>query len=168
MLLTVNREWALRSETRYSAQARWVSRASAGMSFPSISMVSSTGMAILISLVRLTSSLSTTGRVPAFFWGVATLPLVTDDAEDVPLPAVFIQGVAHGLAVDGQTLILAGISFIPALQCAIQFNGIDADEDIADDELAGDEKPAVFDATASEAPGGLFDPGSGPSRRWRG
>lgn len=81
---------------------------------------------------------------------------MTDEAEDVPLPAVFIQGVVHRLAVDGQTLILAGIGFIPALQCAIQFNGVGADEHIADDELAGDEKAAVFVATASQAPAGFL------------
>ena len=85
--------------------------------------------------------------------GVATLRLVADDAEDVRLPAVFIQGVAHRLAVDGQTLILAGIGFIPALQCAIQLNRVDADEDIADDVLAGDEKAAVFVATGWEPTG---------------
>jgi hypothetical protein len=95
--------------------------------------------------------------------GVAILRLVTDDAEDVRLPVVFIQGVAHRLAVDGQTLILAGIGFIPALQCAIQFNRVDADEDITDDELAGDEKPTVFVATASEAPAGCLTQALDPS-----
>ncbi len=51
------------------ASSRWVSRASAVRSLPAISMASSSGIAVLISLVRLTSSfpLSSMGKVPTFF-----------------------------------------------------------------------------------------------------
>ena len=55
--------------TKYSASLRWVSRASAVMSLPSISIASSSGMAMPISLVCLIASLlSATRQCADFFW----------------------------------------------------------------------------------------------------
>ncbi len=45
---------------------------------------------------------------------------MSNDAHHMRLLALLIQGVAHGLAIDGQTLISCAIAFIPALQGAIQ------------------------------------------------
>src|SRR5205807_6407362 len=61
------------------------------------------------------------------FLSVASFGLMTDDAHNMSLLALLIQGVAHGLAVDGQTLIPCAIAFVPALQGAIQIGGRDAD-----------------------------------------
>ena len=52
---------------RYLAKSRWVKRASAVIVLPSISMASSNGMAVLISLVRFCCSLPFAGMVPTFF-----------------------------------------------------------------------------------------------------
>src|SRR2546430_1762814 len=66
--------------------------------FRSISMASSSGIAVLISFVRLTSSfpLSSMGRCPLFL-GVANLALLTDNAHHMRALALLIQGVAHNL-----------------------------------------------------------------------
>ncbi len=56
-----------------------------------------------------------------------------DNAHDVDLIAVFIDGVAHGFAVNGQAFVLLTIELIPALQRAIKVLGIDANKHIADD-----------------------------------
>ena len=63
-------------------------------------MASSRGAAVLISLVRLTTSLDT-AIVPTFFLGVAGLGLMPDGAHDVDLMAVLVDGVAHGFPVNG-------------------------------------------------------------------
>src|SRR2546429_8533031 len=59
----------------------------------------------------------------SLFLSVASFGLMTDDAHNMSLLALLIQGVAHGLAVDGQTLIPCAIAFVPALQGAIQIGG---------------------------------------------
>ena len=93
-------------------------------------MASSSGIAALISLVRLTSSfpLSSMGKVPTLFLGVANLALLTDHAHHMRALALLIQGVALGLAVDGRgdSHPLAPTAFVPALQGAIQIGGRDA------------------------------------------
>src|SRR5437879_11329153 len=96
-------------------------------------MASSRGMAVLISLVRLASSLL--ARCPLFL-GVASFALMTDDAHHMSLLTLLIQGVAHRLAVDGQTLISRAIDFVPALQGLVQMRGGDADQHITQDVLA--------------------------------
>ena len=85
--------------------------------------------------------------------GVAGLRLVADDAHHVDL-AMFIDGIAHGLAVYGKTLVLLSIGIVPALKRVIEMEGIDTDEDVANDGLARDEVGAVFEA-AAEASSGL-------------
>ena len=54
------------------------------------------------------------------------------------------------LAVNGQTFVLPGVGFVPAAQGAVQVRGVDADQHIAEDRLAGDDVAALF-ATAAEA-----------------
>jgi hypothetical protein len=62
---------------------------------------------------------------------------MTDDAHHMGLMAFLIEGVAQGLAVDGQTFILPGVDFVPASQGAVQMRGGDADQDIAEDVSLG-------------------------------
>ncbi len=75
---------------------------------------------------------------------------MTDDTHHMGWTAFFIEGVAHGLAVDGEAFILPGVGFVPALQGAVQVRGFDADQHIADDRLTGHDVTALF-ATAAEA-----------------
>jgi len=44
---------------------------------------------------------------------------MTDDAENMGLMPLFIDGVAHGFAVDGQTFVFWGVGLVPALQGSI-------------------------------------------------
>jgi len=89
---------------------------------------------------------------------------VTNDAHDMGLMPLLIDGVAHGLTVDGETFILLPIDFIPALQGAVQIDGIDADKDIADDIRTGDEVAPFFTTAVETLP--ALGPGFGPNRRW--
>src|SRR6266699_106239 len=75
---------------------------------------------------------------------------MTDDAHHMSLLTLLIQGVAHRLAVDGQTLISRAIDFVPALQGLVQMRGGDADQHIAQDVLAGHDITTLF-ATAAKA-----------------
>ena len=52
-------------------------------------------------------------------------------------PVVGVDGVAHGLAVDGDGLAVVAAGGVEALQGAIELVGVDAHQDVADDELAG-------------------------------
>lgn len=70
------------------------------------------------------------------FLGETGFGVVADNAQDVDLIAVFIDGVFHGLAVNGQAFVLLTMELVPALQGAIKVFGIDADENIADDREA--------------------------------
>src|SRR5438309_1127895 len=79
---------------------------------------------------------------------------MTDDAHHMSLLTLLIQGVAHRLAVDGQTLISRAIDFVPALQGLVQMRGGDADQHIAQDVLAGHDITTLF-ATAAKALSGL-------------
>ena len=45
---------------------------------------------------------------------------MTDDAHHMRRLTLLVQGVAHGLAVDGQTFVLSGVGFVPAVQGAVQ------------------------------------------------
>jgi hypothetical protein len=49
----------------------------------------------------------------------------------VGLTILRVDGVAHGLAVDGQALVSFGHLYIPALQSTIEFVGVHAREHIA-------------------------------------
>jgi hypothetical protein len=47
--------------------------------------------------------------------GVAGFALMTDDAHDMGLMTVIIDGVAHCLAVYGKAFVVLSVDFIPAL-----------------------------------------------------
>ena len=89
--------------------------------------------------------------------GVAVFTLMTDDAENMGLMPLFIDGVAHGFAVDGQTFVFGSVGLVPALQGSIEMRWIDPDQDIPDDGLAGDEVTALFVAAAETLPGPLAE-----------
>ena len=80
---------------------------------------------------------------------------MTDYTHDVDLKTFFINGIAHGLAVDGQTLILLAIGLVPVLKRAVQVHRVNADKDISNDVEAGDEVATVF-AAAVETLSGLL------------
>jgi len=50
---------------------------------------------------------------------------------------VGVDGVAHGLAVDGDGVVGAAVRGVEALQGAVELVRVDAHQDVADDELAG-------------------------------
>ena len=56
---------------------------------------------------------------------------------DVSLLSLLVDGVAHGLAIDGQTLVLLTEGRIPLLQGEVEFDRIDPHQHIPDDGLAG-------------------------------
>ena len=76
--------------------------------------------------------------------GVTALGLMTYSTHDVGSMALFINGVAHCLAVDCKTFILFAIRFIPFLKGAVQMSWIDTDKDIPDDVFAWNYALAVF------------------------
>ena len=75
--------------------------------------------------------------VSRLFLGVATARLVTNGAHDVCLSAFVIDGIAHGFAVNGQTLIKTAKLCIPCAQSMIQFLWINGNQSIADHRSAG-------------------------------
>ena len=83
------------------------------------------------------------------FLGVADLGLMTDDAHYVCLMPLVVDSVAHGLSVYGETLVFPSVNLVPTLQCSVQILGFNADENIPDDGLAGDNVTASL-ATAIE------------------
>lgn len=80
-----------------------------------------------------------------------------DNAHDVDLIALFVDGVAHGFAVNGQAFVLLAIVLVPALQCAIEVIGIDADKNIADNIEARNMVTFVAIPTAEAASGLLAE-----------
>jgi hypothetical protein len=47
--------------------------------------------------------------------GVTGFGLMADGAHDMGLIALIVNGIAHGLTVDGQTLVLLTVGFVPLL-----------------------------------------------------
>jgi len=88
---------------------------------------------------------------------------MADDAHDMGLIALLVDGVAHRFAVDGEALVFFAIEFVPALQGAVEFHWIDADEQIADDVFARHEPTTLF-ATAAETLSRLGSEAFGPVR----
>ncbi len=71
--------------------------------------------------------------------GVARLDvMVADEPQDVGLPALFVQGVAHRLAVEGENFVGIGTEGVPPLQSAVQQFWVDAGPHFADDDATGD------------------------------
>ncbi len=75
---------------------------------------------------------------------------MADHAHDMGLTALRIKGVAHSFTVDGQSGVLLAIGLVPALQRTVEIVGIDTNQNIADDRLAGDQI-ATVNAPAAKA-----------------
>lgn len=73
-----------------------------------------------------------------------------DHAHDVRLLPVLVLGIAHGLAVDRQTGVVLSIGFVPLLTRLVERHGIDADQDVTNDELTRHAVNALL-ATTAEA-----------------
>jgi len=82
---------------------------------------------------------------------------MTDDAENMGLMPLLIDGVAHGFAVDGQAFVFWSVGLVPALQGSIQMERVDPDQDVPDDGLTGDEVTVLFVAAAETLPGPLAE-----------
>jgi hypothetical protein len=80
---------------------------------------------------------------------------MTDDAHHMRGVTLLVEGMAQGLAVNRQGLILPGVDFVPALQGAVQMGGFDANQDIAEDVLTGHQVTASL-ATAPETLAGFL------------
>ena len=100
-------------------------------------------------LVRLSSSSPSCGRVPTFYLRVAVMGCMTDNAHDVGLTPLCVDGVAHDFAVDGQALVASAMGLVPALQGLIERHRIDTHEDIANDRFARHHAASVL-ASATE------------------
>ena len=59
-----------------------------------------------------------------------------DDTHDMRLLALFVDGVAQRLAVDGERLVVPAVLLVPALQRAVELFGVDADQEGTDGGLA--------------------------------
>ena len=86
---------------------------------------------------------------------------MADNAHDVGLAALIVDGVAHGFAIDGQVLVAAGVDAVPFLQGAVETDRIDADEHISDGRQARHAVTAVA-VSASEAPARFLSEAFGP------
>ena len=86
---------------------------------------------------------------------------MANHAHDVGLMPLFIQGIAHGLAVYGQTLIVLTVGVVPLLKGAVQMHRVNADEDIAKDGEARNQVATLF-AAAIEALSGFLTKAVGP------
>jgi len=62
---------------------------------------------------------------------------MADDAENMGLTGVLVDGITHGLTIDGQALVIGALLCVPALQGTIQMHRIDSSEHIADDGSTG-------------------------------
>jgi hypothetical protein len=80
-----------------------------------------------------------------------------DDAEDVGLALLGVDGIAHGFAIDGQALVKGGHLCVPTQQGAIEGIGVDACEDVSDARAAGYLVAAVSVAAAKAGTGGLAE-----------
>src|SRR5438093_9598540 len=121
------------------------------MSFPAISQVSNSGIAMPISLVRFCSSLPSTGKAPTFFER-SNVRLMPDHAHNVRLIAVLIQGVLHRLAIQGERLVLLAPGLIPQIQCPIQRSRFNPYHAVADHIFAGNHIVSVFTPAAEALP----------------
>ncbi len=57
---------------------------------------------------------------------------MSDRAHDMNLMPLFVYGVAHGFAVNGQRIVIFAIFLIPFLHGAVDMDRIDTYQDIAD------------------------------------
>ena len=71
-----------------------------------------------------------------------------DDAHDMSLPALGIDGIAHRFAIDGQTLVGFAMGGLPALERPVELVRRDADEQVANHIFTRDHAAAVDEPTA--------------------
>lgn len=62
-----------------------------------------------------------------------------DGAHDVRLLSLFVDGIAHRLAIDGEAMVFLAEGRIPILQRAVEQGRIDADQYVTNDRFAGDD-----------------------------
>jgi len=74
--------------------------------------------------------------------------LVSNDTHDVGLPAIVVNGIAHGFSVDRQTFVDYPVLCIPGLEGLVQFHRVNSNEYVTYGTFAGD---AVFFATEATA-----------------
>jgi len=86
---------------------------------------------------------------------------MTNDAKHMGSMSLIIDGVAHGLTVNGQTFVFLSVGFVPTLQGSVQIGGIDPDQNIADNRLTWDHV-TLFGIAAAEASSGVFTEAFGP------
>jgi hypothetical protein len=86
---------------------------------------------------------------------------MADDAEHMGSMSLIIDGVAHGLTVNGKTFVFLSVGFVPTLQGSVQVDGIDPDQDISNNRLTWDEVTFVGIAAAEALPG-IFAEAFGP------
>ncbi len=75
---------------------------------------------------------------------------MADNPQNVGLPTLLVDGIAHGLAVDGEGFVAGGVAGVPGLQGAVHVVGVDAGQHLANDGAAGNEVVAVA-VTATKA-----------------
>lgn len=74
--------------------------------------------------------------------------LMPNGAHDMNLSATVVNGIAHGFAINRQTVVDCTILGIPLLECPVQFHWCNANEYVADGAFTGD---AIFPATEATA-----------------
>ena len=89
--------------------------------------------------------------------------LMTDGAHDMGSIPLLISGVAHRFAVNCKAFVLFPVGFFPLLQGIVQMQGIDTDEDIANDVLVWNDRAALL-TTAPETLARLLAKAVGPIR----
>ena len=94
------------------------------------------GAAILISLVCFSASQPLSLSVPTFL-GVALTALVANDAHDMRLSALRIDGVTHGFAVNRQRFIELPVLGVPGVERPIQLRRVHRNQDITNHGTAG-------------------------------
>jgi hypothetical protein len=86
---------------------------------------------------------------------------MTDDAKHMGSMSLIIDGVAHGFTVNGKTFVFLSVGFVPTLQGSVQIDGIDPDQNIADNRLTWDDVTFIGIAAAEALPG-IFTEAFGP------
>ena len=69
-------------------------------------------------------------------------------AHDMGLPSFFVDRIAHGLAINGEALILLPIVGIPPGKRVVERNGIGADENVTKGAFAGNNPNPLVDPAA--------------------
>ena len=79
------------------------------------------------------------------------------------LIALIVNGVAHGFSINGQAFVLLAIGLVPALECAVEMDGVHTDEHITDDGQARYDVVLILES-AGEPSSGLLPKAFSPIR----